>query len=196
MQIQKPKKSRKIGKIIFWIVLVVLLLVAVVEGYMLVSGKNLSDLNPFAKKSTSTSSEKTEKNNTKTSSTNSSAEKNNSTSSTDKNAISQTTDPNQTGKNASVGTVATPSALNISANMSVQGSSVRVVANITNIVSSDGTCQITAGNYSASVAIVANAQNSSCEINSIPLAQIGTSRTFTITATSDGKTGSVSGNIQ
>ncbi|MCL2490498.1 MAG: hypothetical protein FWF36_07235 [Propionibacteriaceae bacterium] len=73
---------------------------------------------------------------------------------------------------------------------------VRVVATITNIVSGDGQCQITVGNYSTSVAIVANATNSSCQINQIPIGQIKMGDSFTVTATSGGLTGTTSGKVQ
>jgi len=95
-------------------------------------------------------------------------------------------------------TLPPPSDLSISASMIMDTpyKVVRVVATITNIVSDDGQCQITVGNYSTSVPIVSNATNSSCQINQIPLGQIKMGDSFTVTATSGGLTGTISGKVQ
>jgi len=98
----------------------------------------------------------------------------------------------------STATLPPPSDLSISASMVLDApyKVVRVVATITNIVSGDGQCQITVGSFSTSVPIVPNATNSSCQINQIPVGQIKRGDDFTVTATSGGLTGAVSGKVQ
>ena len=86
----------------------------------------------------------------------------------------------------------------INAALSTQSKSniVSTVINITNLVSNDGSCQITAGNYTTSTPIIANSNYSSCEINSIPLANANKGQSFNITVKSGDRSGSVSGVIQ
>ena len=110
---------------------------------------------------------------------------------------SDTSDSQQTVDRSTV-TLPPPSDLAISASMILDTpyKVVRVVATITNIVSDDGHCDITVGNYATSVAIVSNATNSSCQINQIPIGQIKMGDSFTVTATSGGLTGTITGKVQ
>jgi len=98
----------------------------------------------------------------------------------------------------STATLPPPSDLTVSASMTLDGpyKVVRVVATITNIVTSDGTCDIQVGSYTTSVPIVPNATNSSCQINQIPIGQIKHDDSFTVTVTSGGLTGSTTGTVQ
>ena len=98
----------------------------------------------------------------------------------------------------STATLPPPSSLTVSASMTLDGpyKVVRVVATITNIVTSDGTCDIQVGSYTTSVPIVPNATNSSCQINQIPIGQIKHDDSFTVTVTSGGLTGSTTGTVQ
>jgi len=91
-----------------------------------------------------------------------------------------------------------PSDLTLSASMTLDGphNVVRVVANISNIVTNDGQCVITVGSYSTTAPVVANAKDSSCQINQIPIGQIKHGDTFTITATSGTLAGTTTGKVQ
>ena len=98
----------------------------------------------------------------------------------------------------STATLPPPTGLSISASMVLNAPEkvVQVVATIDNIVSGDGQCKITVGSYSTSVPIVPNAQDSSCQINQIPVGQIKRGDSFTVTASSGGLTGTTSGKVQ
>ena len=91
-----------------------------------------------------------------------------------------------------------PSGLTLSVTMTMDGpyKVVRVVATISNIVTNDGQCDIQVGSYTTTVPIVANAKDSSCEINQIPIGQIKHGDPFTVTATSGALTGTTSGTVQ
>jgi len=73
---------------------------------------------------------------------------------------------------------------------------VQVVATIDNIVSNDGYCSIVVGTFSQSIPIIANAKDSSCQINSIPANQATRGDAFTITVVSGGLTGTVLGKVR
>jgi len=90
----------------------------------------------------------------------------------------------------------TSATLNITVNSAqIVGNNAQVLVTIDQLLGT-GTCTLTIGNYQTAVPVVANPQSSSCEGFSVPLAQIGNARDFTLQVVSGDKSGTITGTIK